>query len=254
MQNLKIKLVQADLVWENHLANLQHLTTLVGKPVKGEVVILPEMFSSGFSMRPEIIAESMDGPSVQWMVAQSRNRVICGSLSIKENDRFYNRFIWCEKGEVKYIYNKRHLFSYSGENQFYTAGDEKVFISYLGWKIAPFICYDLRFPVWCRNTEKADLMLFVANWPERRIQAWDTLLPARAVENQCYVAGVNRVGKDGNQLWHCGHSSVYDFTGNRHCLLEKEEQVYETELDYEVLDEFRSRFPFLSDADEFNLM
>lgn len=251
MQPLNLRLVQADLVWEDSEANLRHLTGFIDRPVPGEVVILPEMFATGFTMNPEQHSQTMEGPAVRWMLRHSRDRVICGSLSVEDNGQYFNRFIWCENGTVRAIYNKHHLFSHGAEPLHYTAGSERISIMYQDWKILPFVCYDLRFPVWCRNTEEAHLMLFAANWPEVRITAWQKLLQARAIENQCWVAGVNRVGDDGNQIPHNGSTMLCDFRG------EVVEQRIDTEaaisvtLDPAPLLQFRAQFPVLSDRDNF---
>lgn len=254
MQPLKIRLVQTDLFWEDSEANLRYLTGPIDKAVEGEVVILPEMFATGFTMQPEKYAQTMDGPAVKWMKRHSRNRVLCGSLSIEENGKYYNRFIWCENGEVKYTYDKHHLFSHGAEPQHYTAGNKRVLIDYLGWKIMPFVCYDLRFPVWCRNTDEVHLMIFTANWPEVRIQAWEKLLQARAIENQCYVAAVNRIGDDGNGIAHNGSTMLINPRGE---VMEKRndtEIALHCELDGESLLEFRKQFPVLDDRDMFDFI
>lgn len=254
MQPLKLRLVQPDLVWEDSEANLRHLTGFIDNPDAGEVVVLPEMFATGFTMQPEKFAQDMDGQAVKWMKRHSAGRVICGSLSIAEDGRYVNRFIWCENGEIAYVYDKHHLFSHGAEPAHYSAGSARVLVNYLGWKIIPFVCYDLRFPVWCRNTEEAHLMIFTANWPEVRIAAWQKLLQARAIENQCWVAGVNRVGDDGNGITHNGSTMLCDPKGE--VLLQKtdtEAAVHVTLKPAELM-KFREQFPVLKDRDQFNLL
>lgn len=252
MRNLTVHLVQANLVWEDVSANLQHLEELIKTiPVDAGIVVLPEMFATGFTMQPEKFAQSMDGEAVQWMQRMSAGRAVCGSLSVQENGRYYNRFIWVENGELKHFYDKRHLFSHGDEPNQYTQGYAHAQIEYMDWKIMPLICYDLRFPVWCRNTAGAHLQLFVANWPTVRILAWEKLLQARAIENQCYVAGANRVGADGNGIEHNGNSMVCSPKGD---ILLKEtgfETIITHELNADELLQFRNQFPVLKDADHF---
>jgi predicted amidohydrolase len=253
MQPLKLRLVQCDLVWEDSEANLRHLTSFIDRPEAGELVVLPEMFATGFTMQPEKFAQTMDGPAVKWLKRHSKNRVICGSLSIEENGHYYNRFIWCEEGEVKAMYDKHHLFSHGAEPQHYTAGQSQTLIEYRGWKIKPFVCYDLRFPVWCRNVEEAHLMLFCANWPELRILAWEKLLQARAIENQCWVAGVNRVGDDGNNIPHSGSTMLCNPLGEILHHRSHTECSIKCELEPEELLSLRKQFPVLKDRDGFEL-
>ncbi len=254
MRNLKIHLIQAHLAWQDSDANLKHFEALISPIEKDGIVVLPEMFATGFTMQPEVYAQSMDGEAVQWMKKHSKNRVVCGSLSTHEKGKFYNRFIWVENGEIKYTYDKRHLFSHGSENEHYSPGNKQICIEYQGWKIQPFVCYDLRFPVWCRNTDEAHLMLFVANWPTVRISVWEKLLQARAIENQCFVAGVNRLGADGSGIEHNGNSMFVDAKGT---VLGKQidiEMVITKELNFESLLEFRNEFPVLFDRDNFNIL
>jgi omega-amidase len=253
MQPLNIYMVQADLAWENSEANLKHLDHLISEVPTDSLVLLPEMFATGFSMQPEKVAQAMDGEAVNWMLKQSENRAICGSLAIAENGNYYNRLLWVENGKIKAVYDKKHLFTHGRESRHYASGNNKICVEYRGWKICPFVCYDLRFPVWCRNTEQAELMLFVANWPQVRIKAWEKLLQARAIENQCYVAAVNRVGEDGNGIYHNGSSMVCDPWGE--ILVQKTDQegIIPIELHAEKLMEFRMQFPVLDDRDNFEL-
>jgi predicted amidohydrolase len=250
---LKVLLVQARLSWQDVDANLFHIEELLRKIPAADVVVLPEMFSTGFSMNTRL-AESERGKSVTWMkkMAREKKGAVCGSVMIEEQGKFYNRLFWVdEKGELK-RYDKRHLFSLSEEPKHFTAGKERLVVEYRGWKFCPLICYDLRFPVWSRNDTGYDVLIYVANWPEKRNLAWKTLLPARAVENQCYVVAVNRVGKDGNEIEHSGDSGVYDAMGY---LLrgakQHEEEVIEVRLRAAHLQEVRTKFPFLKDGDRF---
>ncbi|MBS3914254.1 MAG: amidohydrolase [Bacteroidetes bacterium] len=253
MQHLKLYLVQANLTWENSTENLRHLGHLISGIPENSLIILPEMFATGFTMKPEKYAQKMDGEAVKWMCENSTNKAICGSLSISENNSYFNRFLWAENGEIKAGYDKRHLFTHGSEMKHYTAGTVKITVEYQGWKILPFVCYDLRFPAWCRNTEQAELMLFVANWPQVRIKAWEKLLQARAIENQCFVVGVNRVGEDGNGIYHNGSSMVCDAWGEILVNKHDNEEVIHMELNPEKLMEFRRNFPVLEDADRFEI-
>lgn len=254
---ITLSLVQTDLVWEDKKANLSKINGLLKGIRKSDVIILPEMFTTGFSMEASKLAETMQGETVNWMVktAAAKKSVICGSLIIKEGRSYFNRFVWVMPNGEIYTYDKRHLFSPAGEHHHYKEGKEKIIINYKGWNICPFICYDLRFPVWSRNKEtEADLYIYVANWPSPRNFAWKQLLIARAIENQVYVAGVNRIGKDGRGISHEGSSAVYDFTGNT--LLkgpDKKSWVQNVQLKYSDLVSYRERLPFYRDADKFKL-
>ena len=226
------------------------------------VVILPEMFSTGFSMKPAALAETMDGETVQWMkrMAIQKKIILTGSVIIEEGGRFFNRLIWMQPDGNYGYYDKRHLFAYAEEDKYFSPGTQRLIASVNGWRINLLVCYDLRFPVWSRQasngTEEAeyDVLIYVANWPERRSTAWKTLLRARAIENQCYVIGVNRVGKDGNDLNYTGDSMVIDALGE--VLYEKanEEDAFTITLDKESLQNIRNKIPFLKDADDFRIM
>lgn len=259
MSRLTLSLVQADLAWENKKANLEafakKIKSLSGKT---QLVVLPEMFNTGFSMNAELLAEDMNGETVSWMreMAAKHKLIITGSLIIKENDHYYNRLVWMLPNGQQAHYDKRHLFAYAGEDQSFSGGDKRLIASVNGWKINLIVCYDLRFPVWSRQqfTEDGfeyDLLICVANWPERRVHAWKTLLQARAIENQCYVVGVNRVGKDGNQHQYSGSSLVADPLGEVLWQKENEEQVFTITLDKNQLNEVRDKLPFWRDADPF---
>lgn len=221
-----------------------------------DLIVLPEMFVSGFTMNPKAVAETMNGETIAWLqhLAKAKDCAITGSLVIEENGKYYNRLVFVyPNGELK-TYDKRHLFTLAGEDKVYTAGKEKLIIEYKEFRICPLICYDLRFPVFARNVEDYDVLIYVANWPKPRINAWDILLKARAVENMSYVIGVNRIGKDENELEYVGHSQAVDFLGNY--LLEPQETdgVFIVELDKEKLLETRSKLAFLEDKDQFRLL
>lgn len=262
MGSLTCVLIQSRLEWEDKTKNLRHFEEKIRALEPGaHIVFLPEMFSTGFSMRPEALAEPMSGPSVEWMkiLAREKKMIICGSLIIEEQGRYFNRLLWVlPNGQLGY-YDKRHRFAFAGEDQHYTAGTERLIASVNGWKIQLLVCYDLRFPVWARqqtspeNEFEYDLLVYVANWPQRRNTAWKTLLRARAIENQAYVIGVNRVGEDGNGIAHSGDSSVIDPLGEILYQKEGEEDVFRITLDLEHLQEVRSKFPFLKDADHFHI-
>jgi predicted amidohydrolase len=246
---MNVYLVQTELKWENPNANLLRLTWHINQTQPQSLIVLPEMFATGFTMNPQQYAQSMSDLAVTWMKEMSQDRCICGSLSISENGHFYNRFLAIYNGEIIAQYDKRHLFSYAGEHEHYQSGTDAVVFDFLGWKIAPFICYDLRFPSWIRQQAGVDLMLFVANWPKSRMLAWNTLLRARAIENQCYVIGVNRIGDDGNSIPHSGCSQVINFAGDY--LIEPQsdrEMLLHQYLEQGPMTTFRARFPFLVDG------
>jgi predicted amidohydrolase len=257
MQDLTITCVQSDLKWQDKAFNLHHFEQMLQQAdLKTDVIILPEMFSTGFSMEAELLAEKMDGPTIQWMkkLALQYGCAVCGSLIIRDdhNGKFYNRFIWVDENQIV-AYNKRHLFSLMNEGEHYTAGTSTISIEYRNWKIQPFVCYDLRFPAWCRNTVNADLQIYVANWPERRIAHWTALLKARAIENQCYVAGVNRVGTDINAINHTGESAIYDCFGTEIAAFTSVESVFTEKLSRATIKKCRDKFPFLNDKDNFTI-
>ncbi len=258
MQTLTITLIQANLFWEDKVANLQMLTEKINKITEPtELVILPEMFSTGFSMQPEKLAENMEGDTIAWMrnIAATKKIILTGSLIIKEENKYYNRLIWMLPTGQYWHYDKRHLFAFANEHQHYTAGNKRVIAQVKGWKINLQVCYDLRFPVWARqaNAEEYDILLYVANWPEGRSHAWKTLLTARAIENQSYVIAVNRVGNDGNNIYHSGNSLVIDALGNELYHKADAEDVFTITLQKENLQETRNKFPFLKDADGFKI-
>lgn len=261
MSTLTVTTIQPDLQWEDKTANLRRLEEKIdGISVPTELVILPEMFSTGFSMRPDILAEPMDGPTVAWMrtITARKKIILTGSVIIEEEGKYFNRLIWMlPNGQYGY-YDKRHRFAYAGENEHYSAGHKRLIASVKGWKILLLVCYDLRFPVWSRQAgedglPEYDLIIYVANWPERRSHAWKTLLPARAIENQAYVIGVNRVGEDDNKIYHSGDSMIVDPLGEILYHGIGKEEVFTLTLEKEKLDAIRERFPFWKDADRFHI-
>jgi len=214
--SLKVAIIQTSLVWENPTENRRILNDKVNAINDSiDLIVLPEMFTSGFTMNASDVAETMDGKTLTWLKekANAKQAAIVGSMVITENGNYYNRLVFVEASGIITTYDKRHTFTLAGEHKVYTAGSEKAIINYKGWKICPLICYDLRFPVWARNVEDYDLLLYVANWPKVRVNAWDALLKARAIENMAYCIGVNRVGLDGNNYEYSGHSSAYDVLG-----------------------------------------
>jgi predicted amidohydrolase len=262
MNALKVSLLQSHLHWEDSRRNLAHFEQLFEQLTTSDLVLLPEMFSTAFTMEAAGNAEPMHGPSMQWMQhwATKLNTVIAGSLIIEEKGKFYNRFIWMQADGTYQHYNKRHLFSMAGEDKAFSAGSERLIIEYKGWRICPLICYDLRFPVWSRNGggkagSDYDLLLYVANWPEPRAAAWEKLLYARAIENQCYVAGVNRIGTDKKGLSYIGGSMLIDMKGEPIWKgAQEREEVYSQELSMEALEAFRAKFPVSNDADTFTIL
>lgn len=255
--SLNVTLVQPNVYWENKEKNLAQYDKVLAKIKPTQLVVLPEMFTTGFSMHAAELAETMDGPSVAWMKAKARKlkAAVCGSLIIAEGKKTFNRFVWVMPNGDAYTYDKRHLFSPGSENVHYNAGAEKIIVHYKGWNIAPFVCYDLRFPVWSRNVNnEADVLLYVASWPVARSFAWQQLLIARAIENQCYVIGANRVGKDAQGIDHNGHSVVIDFMGKT--LLQGPESkawAKQVTLQKAPLGDFREKLPFAKDADIFTI-
>jgi len=266
-QSLFITSIQTAIHWEDKVANLRMLEQkILAITGRSEIVVLPEMFSTGFSMKPELLAETMEGETLKWMkrVSSEKKIILTGSVIIEEEGRYYNRLVWMlPNGQVGY-YDKRHLFAYAGEDEHYSSGSKRLIASVKGWKINLLVCYDLRFPVWARQSHLSsskedgvdaeyDILIYVANWPERRIHAWNTLLQARAIENQCYVVGVNRVGDDGNNIHYCGDSMVVDPMGEVLYTKNEEEDVFTVALDKVHLHTVREKLPFLKDADEFEI-
>ena len=253
---MKITLLQAALVWENPEANRKHFEKEIANLEETtDLIVLPEMFTTGFTMHPVQNAETMEGRTVTWMksMAVQSHAALCGSLIIQEDNAYYNRMLFVTPdGSVEY-YDKRHLFTLAGEETVYTAGEDKKIVVYKGWKICLLICYDLRFPAFARNLEDYDLLLYVANWPEKRIQAWNILLQARAIENMCYVAGVNRVGEDGNGHTYNGQSQVFDYMGNPLTEHKDVAAALTVAIAQKPMYEARDHFGFLNDRDRITI-
>jgi len=253
---LNICMLQCDLHWEDALKNKTQIDVYLAEVTGVDIILLPELFSTGFSVASTHLAESMDGETVVWMKAQAKKKkaVLCGSVMIEYKGRVFNRLLWVEPNGRVLHYDKRHLFSLIKEDKYFTAGTERLILEYEGWKICPMICYDLRFPVFARNDVDYDLLLFIANWPNTRITSWDALLKARAIENQTYVVGLNRVGVDGFNAEYPGHSQVLDPDGD--CISmapEYEVGLVEVTLSKNYLKACRKRHPFLSDRDAFTI-
>ena len=268
MSTLTITGIQTNLHWENKKANLQMFEEKilsVSQPT--EIIVLPEMFSTGFSMQAEKFAESMDGETVQWMkkISAKKKVILTGSLIISEGSsidkketKYFNRLIWMLPNGRCGTYDKRHLFAYADEDKHYTSGTKRLIASVKGWKINLLVCYDLRFPVWSRQSPSGapeyDVLIYVANWPKRRIVAWKTLLQARAIENQCYVVGVNRVGVDGKKIYYSGDSMVIDPIGEIVYHKKDEEDIFTVTLDNSHLEKIREKFPFWKSSDPFRIL
>lgn len=253
---MKIALIQTHLFWENPQQNRIHFEAKINAITESvDLIMLPEMFTSGFTMHPEKVAENANGATINWLqkLAIEKNCAITGSLVIQENDQYYNRLVFVFPDGNITFYDKKHLFTLAGEDKVYQSGNQKVIIDYKGFKICPLICYDLRFPVFSRNAEDYDLLIYVANWPKTRINAWDILLKARAIENMSFVVGVNRIGSDFNNHDYIGHSQVIDFLGNEIIKPQESDGIFITTLDKNALLETRKKLGFLNDRDEFQL-
>jgi predicted amidohydrolase len=253
MQDLLVTLIQADLIWEDIESNCARFdNTIDGIKDTTDLIVLPEMFTTGFSMNAKNLAQDMNGASVNWLrkKAQQKNIDLVGSIIIQEGGKYYNRLFWANPEGKLLTYDKKHLFRMLGEDKVYSAGMKNITVALHGWKIRPFICYDLRFPVWTRNLgNQFDAAIFIANWPENRSSHWKSLLQARAIENQCYVIGVNRVGTDGNGQSYSGDSSIIDPSGTVIFQKSYKECHYTTPLSYSFLEKYRESFPVWMDAD-----
>jgi len=260
MENINVTIIQTHLFWENVQGNLKHFDFKIDNITKPtDIIVLPEMFTTGFTMNPKQFAEEHSGKGLQWMIEKAKQKkcVIVGSISVKDNWKFYNRLYWVKPDGSFQFYDKRHLFKMGNEDTFYTAGSEKLIIEYKGWKICPLICYDLRFPVWSKNQKENsyDVLIYVANWPEVRAYPWKQLLIARAIENQSYVVGLNRIGIDGNGISHSGDSAVINPRGELISTIQSHDDKTETVgLSYNYLENFRNLFPVLSDGDQFKIL
>jgi predicted amidohydrolase len=266
MSSLTFTVIQTHLIWENRAANLQMLEEKINSiSEKTEVIILPEMFTTGFNMKPETFAEDMNGEGVAWMkrIAAAKKVVVTGSMMIEENGNYYNRLIWMLPNGQMGLYDKRHLFAYAEEDKHYQRGNKRLIASVKGWKVNLQVCYDLRFPVWSRQSKTTgdgiegleyDVLIYVANWPERRSHMWRTLLQARAIENQSYCIGVNRVGTDGNDIYYSGDSMVISPLGEVFYHKQREEDIYTFTLQKTELEGIRNKMPFWKDADPFLIL
>lgn len=261
MSTLSVLALQADLAWHNAAANRAHFDALLATQMApAEVIVLPEMFTSGFTMEPEFVAETMDGPSVTWMqhVAQSRGALVIGSLVIRDQGSYRNRLVAAHPDGTLQHYDKRHLFRMANEHSHYEAGHEHLVVEYMGWRIRPLVCYDLRFPIWSRRVARDeardyDLLVYVANWPARRVHHWDALLRARAIENQTWVVGANRVGRDGVGVDYSGGSLIIDPLGISVAAASGGEACLRAEMSLSELQDYRSAFPAWQDADLFEI-
>ncbi len=257
-EELKVVLIQAPLVWENPQANRDYFSAKIKEINKGaDLIVLPEMFNTGFTMNVEPLAETMEGVTINWMkeIAAESGAAITGSIIITEDEKYYNRLLFVTPGGKLFQYDKKHLFTLANEQVHYSPGTKKLIVEYKGWKICPLICYDLRFPVWSRNVEDYDVLIYVANWPEIRTKAWDVLLQARAIENMAYCIGVNRVGQDGKGFDYIGHSAVYDALGDLITPLSFEDEIlFFTTIKKGHLTEVRNKLKFLKDKDNFEIL
>jgi omega-amidase len=251
---LKVTLVQPDLIWEDKSANLAKINGMLQNVGPTDVIVLPEMFTTGFSMKVQDLAESMEGPTIRWMKekASEKQAVVAGSLIIYDNNCFYNRFVWAQPDGNLHWYDKRHLFAMGEEHLHFTPGHQRITVEWKGWKIRLLICYDLRFPVWSRNHDDFDLLIYTANWPAARAHVWRTLLTARALENQCYCVGVNRVGRDGLGIRYLGNSGCIDARGEAEWM-GPEKKTHTFTLSWAQLHSFREKFPVLKDRDGFEI-
>ena len=259
---MRIAALQTDLHWENRAANFQHIQNHINDLENIDLIILPEMFNSGFTMNPASIAEDYNGATLSWMkkLAKEKQANIIGSIAIKRDESFYNSLFWVQPNGQYFFYDKRHLFRMANEHKHYKNGTDLLIVNKNGFNFCPLVCYDLRFPVWSRNIDsdfsfKYDVLIYIANWPEARISAWVSLLQARAIENQAYVVGVNRIGIDGNNVKYCGESRIFNPKGERLDSFEKnKESVQFVQLNKEFLKEFRKKFPANLDADSFEVI
>lgn len=258
-RNLSVALIQSDLYWKDKSSNLSMFEEKIWSiKDKVDLIILPEMFNTGYSMDAHELGEHMNANTGKWMkqMASQTGAVLTGSVIIKDGENFYNRLLWVTpEGEVQH-YDKKHLFGMAHEDQHFSPGEKNIIVTLKGWNIMPQVCYDLRFPVWSRNQgvegrPSYDIIFFVASWPSPRVNAWDALLKARAIENQSYAIGVNRIGVDGNDVPYVGHTSAYDFKGDSVCYLDDRDEIAIIQLDKEALEDSRARFPFLKDGDKF---
>lgn len=254
IDNLKVGIIQSDILWEDIDGNLLQFEQKISQIGEVDLIVLPEMFTTGFSMKSAELAETMDGKTMKWLrkISAIKNCDIVCSIIIKEEDKNYNRLVWMKPDGNYETYDKRHLFRMSDEHEHFSQGNKRIVVEIKGWKVCPLICYDLRFPVWSRNTENFDALIFVANWPESRREPWRILLKARAIENQTYVIAANRLGSDAHGTTFAGDSVVLNPKGIKISKTEPfHESVEEITLSRKELDDFRQKFPVSLDADEF---
>lgn len=253
---MKVTLIQSPLIWESPKQNRNYFEEKINSISENtDLIILPEMFKTGFTMSPVNVAETMQGETITWLkaLAKAQKSAITGSLVIEENNKFYNRMVFVfPSGEIQ-CYDKKHLFTLAGEDKVYTSGNQKVIVNYLDWKICLQVCYDLRFPVFSRNSEDYDLLIYVASWPKTRINAWDALLKARAIENMSYAIGVNRIGEDDNGYQYTGHSQVVDYLGEYVVEPNESENIFTADLDKQKMKSTRLKLGFLNDRDDFEI-
>lgn len=254
---MKISVIQSDLIWENKQANFRNFEKLI-RPLnnKTDLILLPETFNTGFSMNPFKLSEAKDGETFRWMkeVAEDGNFGVCGSYIVNENGKYFNRWVFVSPGEEFYSYDKRHLFSMGGEGKLFTRGESRLVFKFGGVRISSYVCYDLRFPVWSRSRNDCDLLIYAANWPEARREVWNTLLRARAIENQCFVAGANITGTDGEGIKYCGESVIINPRGEVIASAgTHKDEVITADLSLAELNDFRKKFPVCNDADSFEI-
>ncbi len=255
MENLKITIVQPNIIWEDIKANIKMYSEMLKNSVQTDVIAFPEMFTTGFSMQPEKLKETMSGTSVMWMkdLAGEKNASVVGSLIIEDNGKVWNRAVWVFPDGKITFYDKRHLYTMGEEDLHYAPGQEKLIVEFRGWKFCPLICYDLRFPVWSRNTENYDVLIYLANWPAPRHHVWKNLLVARAIENQAYCVGANRTGSDGAGINYLGNSALVSPKGFAE-FMDANEGIETFEISYSELHSFRKSFPLLNDQDNFQIL
>ena len=255
-QNLNLSLIQSNIFWENVDKNLLHFEELISTISETDIILLPEMFNTAFCPKSNHLAETIEGKTVTWMkeISKMKGCAIAGTLMIKDGEKVFNRLVWISKNGTIHTYDKHHLFSLIKEERYISKGEGRLIVEEKGWKICPLICYDLRFPVFSRNDVDYDVLIYLANWPVKRIEAWDTLLKARSIENQCYTIGVNRVGEDGNGITFNGDSKVFDAFGKElFSSTENKEEVLKIEISLDDLKLKRRQMNFLQDRDDFTL-
>lgn len=255
-ETLRLSLVQSNIFWEEKEKNISHLSKLLNNVKRPDVILLPEMFNTAFSPKSVNLAEKMNGRTVEWMrfIVKEKKCAIAGSLMIEENSKIYNRLVWISKHGEIHTYDKKHLFSLANEGQKITKGESRLIVNCVGWRICPLLCYDLRFPVFSRNNVDYDILIYLANWPMKRINDWNILLQARSIENQCYVFGVNRIGTDYSGVYFNGETGGYNAFGQKICSSQEKEEIINIEIDKKDLIIKRKKRNFLKDRDNFKLI